>query len=211
MQTENKGVETPQTENETIENLQNPINTITAHRVMERELENCSQYLDNQKATIDDFQMFSNNMSTIKTLTKILPTETVAWAVQKSGIVVRIYESSYCNWYNDRKVLTLEDYCNLERAINKDRQGITMNELITITGKSEEELLEILEAHCGLITINHNPVELVMYTDLYVNLIPLVNIENQLTGEFRVQYLFKDKAISCFAENLEDYEFMERT
>lgn len=187
--------------------LQDEETKLTAKEVMKFDLEECSQFLDAHNLDLEDIAKFCKGLTDICKLSNVLPTETLAWAIQKGNICTRIAQTNFCNWYDSKKVLTSKEYCELEDELNKDREGISMKELMLLTKKDEMTLLDILYCYCGLLVINHDPIELVMSDNLYINLIPLVNDRNQLTG-LKMQYLFKSKALSTIAENIEEYDFM---
>lgn len=202
-----KGVETPKTEDENVESLQELESKLTAKKVMEQNIEDCSQFTDNHNIDIKDITDYFENYSKITEIIHSFPDSTLHWAVQRERICNRVNATDFIEWYNLKKELTFQDYCDLEEALNKDTDGITMNELMIITGEDEETLLHILEGQCQFIVVNHSPVEFVMDIDLNVRLIPIVDDNNKLTGAFRMQYLFTSQALSCFAENYEYYKF----
>lgn len=214
MQIENKGVETPKTENETVE-----VDTITAHRVMDMELEDldtigfgCS-ILDRQDLKISNILEFHKNCEKLCDLVHILPHTTLCWINQRTDIYNRLSQTKFFEWYDSKKELTHDDYTKLERELNKDKDGISLSELAVLTSKREDELFQNLRAGCGLSIIsnicNSACTEFIMENNLYVRLIPVVNENNQLEEEIRTQYLLKGNALQYLAEYWENGDIVD--
>lgn len=211
MQTENNGVSTPKTEDiETVRTLQDEGETMTAKETMDMELEDldtiglgCS-ILDRQELKVPNIIEVYKNREKLGELVYTLPHQTRCWAIQRYDIYERLSETKFLDWYNSKKELTHDDYTNLERELNKDKDGVSLSELSILTGKDENQLFQDLRAGCGLSVVNILPYEFVMDDYLYVRLIPIVNENNQLTDEIRVQYLLKGNALSLLAEYWEN-------
>ena len=133
-----------------------------------------------------------------------MPRQTVYWAIQRYDIYDRLSQTKFFEWYDSKKELTHDDYTELERELNKDKDGISLSELAVLTDKREDELFQDLRAGCGLSIIsnilNSSCTEFIMENNLYVRLIPLVNENNQLIDKIRTQYLLKSNALQYLAE-----------
>ena len=119
-----KGAETPQTEDENVESLQEIESKLTANKVMKQNLEDCSEYLDNQNIDIKDITDYFTNYGKITEIIHSLPDSTLHWAVQRERIYNRVNGTKFVEWNNAKKELTLQDYCDLEKALNKDTNGL---------------------------------------------------------------------------------------
>lgn len=207
---QNKGAETPQTEDNNLENvrtLQEDEETMTAKEVMDMELEDldtiglgCS-ILDRQELEVPNIIEVHEKREKLGELIFTLPRQTGYWAIQRYDIYDRLSQTKFFEWYDSKKELTHDDYTKLERELNKDKDGISLSELAVLTSKREDELFQDLRAGCGLSIIsNSSCTEFVMENNLYVRLIPIVNESNQLEEEIRTQYLLKGNALQYLAE-----------
>lgn len=187
------------------------IEEMTAKEAMELSLEECSELLDRHCISYRHIEKFDNNRNTIVILcnNQVLPEVTRDWARQRIKISDRIANTNYVELLYSKKTISFKDYCDLEENVNKGTTGITMQELMTLTGKSEETVRDILFSECYITVADHDPIELVMGNLLEVYLIPIVNEDNQLTGDFRMKYLFTSEAVSAFAENMEYYDMFK--
>lgn len=208
MQMENKGVETPQTQNtDVLKTLQEDEEEMTAKRTMDMDLEDldtiglgCS-ILDRQDLKVSNIIEVYKNREKLVELIHTLPYQTMYWIIQRGNIYDRLSQTKFFEWYNSKKELTHDDYTELERELNKDKDGISLSELAVLTSKREDELFQDLRAGCGLSIMNRSScTEFIMEDYLYVRLIPLVNENNQLIDEIRTQYLLKGNALSLLAE-----------
>lgn len=193
------------------ENIDNQVHSCSAYNAMEQDIEDCSEYMDNHCIDYKDIQKFEKNSSSIVSLANAgaFPEVAVDWTIQMLKISKRFNSSNYIELYNSQKELTLEEYCDLESAVNKGTAGNTMKEILILTGKDEETIIDILFSQCYLTVADHNPIMLLMGDELDIYLIPLVNRKNQLTGKFRMKYLFTTSAVSCLAENKEYYDMFK--
>lgn len=208
MQTEKNGVSTPKTEDiENVRTLQEDEETMTAKEVMDMDLEDldtiglgCS-ILDRQDLKVSNIIEVYKNREKLVELIHTLPHQTMYWIIQRGNIYDRLSQTKFFEWYNSKKELTHDDYTELERELNKDKDGISLSELAVLTSKREDELFQDLRAGCGLSIMNRSScTEFVMEDYLYVRLIPLVNENNQLEEEIRTQYLLKGNALQYLAE-----------
>jgi len=204
----NNSVETPKTEN-IQESAEISRRTHTAYSIMNFAInEYCSKWLDKDCMSYSDIVKFSNNRNNIVILANnsALPEVMVDWTKQRIKIDDRFIKSNYAELYNSKKELSVEEYCDLKESINNGATGVTMKELMQLTDKDEYLIGEILLSKCYLTVADHSPCELLMGDTLDMYLIPIVNEENQLTGEFRIKYLFTSEAVSILAENMaEEY------
>ncbi len=188
------------------ETLQEKNETMTAKKAMEYELEKLDEIglgrsiLDNQRLKIKDILEAHQNREKLVELVYTLPHQTRCWAVQRLDIYDRLSKTNFVDWYNSKKELTHNDYTELERELNGDKDGISLPQLATITSKDEDYLFKELRAGCGLSVVNILPYEFVMEDYLYIRLIPLVNENNQLEEEIGTQYLLKGNALGLLAE-----------
>lgn len=211
MQTEKNGVSTPKTEDiENVRTLQEDEETMTAKEVMDMDLEDldtiglgCS-ILDRQDLEVPNIIEVHEKREKIGELIFTLPRQTGYWAIQRYDIYDRLSQTKFFEWYDSKKELTHDDYTELERELNKDKDGISLSELAVLTDKREDELFQDLRAGCGLSIIsnilNSSCTEFIMENNLYVRLIPLVNENNQLIDKIRTQYLLKSNALQYLAE-----------
>lgn len=179
----------------------------TAYNVMEQGIETCSEWMDLWSMDYKDITRFNTFRNVIIGLANegALPEVTRDWIRQMIKIDNRFSKSKFIELFNSKKELTVEEYCDLEEAVNIDATGITMKELTVLTGRNEYTIREILFSECYLTVADHCPHQLLMQDNLDMYLIPIVNEKNQLTGELRIKYLFTSEAISCIAENMDDY------
>lgn len=188
------------------ETLQEKNETMTAKKAMEYELEELDEIglgrsiLDDKRLKIKDILETHQNREKLVELVYTLPHQTRCWAVQRLDIYDRLSKTNFLDWYNSKKELTYDDYIKLERELNRNKDGISLPQLATITGKEEDYLFKELRAGCGLSVVNILPYEFVMEDYLYIRLIPLVNENNQLEEEIGTQYLLKGNALYLLAE-----------
>lgn len=211
MQTENKGVATPQKENiEKVKTLDEEIENMTGKNAMDMELEDLdsvgcgSSILDRQNLKVPDIIEVHEKRKKLGELVYILPRQTIYWIIQRYDIYDRLSQTKFFDWYNSKKELSYKDYRNLEIELNKDKDGISLSELSILTGKDEDYLFKELRAGCGLSIVNCTSYGFVMENYLYVKLIPVVNEKSQLTDEIKAQYLLKGNALQLLAEYWSD-------
>lgn len=198
---------------EKIENIEKQDNvgkvehTCTAYNAMEQGIETCSEWMDLWSMDYKDITRFNTFRNVIIGLANegALPEVARDWIRQMIKIDNRFSKSKFIELFNSKKELTLEEYCDLEEAVNVGATGITMKELTVLTGRSEYTIREILFSECYLTVADHCPHQLLMQDHLDMYLIPIVNEKNQLTGELRIKYLFTSEAVSILAENMDDY------
>lgn len=192
---------------EYINNEEKQEHTYQAYDIMKNNLETCSEWMDLWSIDYKDITKFGSFRSVIIGLAneRALPEVARDWIRQMIKIDNRFSKSKFIELFNSKKELTLEEYCDLEESVNIGATGITMKELMVLTGKDEYEIREILFSECYLTVADHCPHQLLMQDHLDMYLIPIVNEKNQLTGELRIKYLFTSKAISGIAENMDDY------
>lgn len=203
-----KGAETPKIEK--VKTLDEELETMTAKEAMNFELEEIEEkglgcsILDRQNLKVPNIIEVHEKREKIRELFLTLPNQTVCWVIQRYDIYDRISQTKFFEWYDSKKELTYNDYTELERILNKEKDGISLSELAVLTDKSKDELFKDLRAGCGLSIIsnivNSSCTEFIMENDLYVRLIPLVNENNQLTDKIRTQYLLKSNALQYLAE-----------
>lgn len=179
----------------------------TAYDQMSDSIEQCAEWLDIFHINYVDIIKFDTFRNEIVSLANkgALPEVTIDWIIQRIKISDRFANSNYSELLSSKKEITFDEYCDLEKSINKGANGVTLKELTVLTNKEEETIRNFLFAECYLTIADHNPHQLLMGTDLDMYLIPIVNEKNQLTGEFRIKYLFTSEAISILAENMDEY------
>lgn len=189
------------------ENIDNQVYTCSAYNVMKDSLETCSDWMDFWSIGYKDITKFASFRNVIVTLANEMAIPEVArdWTRQMIRISDRFSNSNFIDLFNSQKELTLEEYCELEETVNNGTTGVTMKELTVLTGKDEDNIREVLFSECYLTVADHCPHELLMQDNLDMYLIPIVNERNQLTGEFRIKYLFTSQALSILAENMDEY------
>lgn len=199
-----KGAETPKTEDENMESLQELESKLTAKEVMDMELEDLDtvgySVLDDQSLKVQNIIEVHKNREKLVELIYTLPHQTRRWIVQRLDVYDRLSATKFFDWYNSKKELSYKEYRELEYELNKDKDGVSLSEMSILTKKDENQLFQDLRAGCGLSVVNIIPYEFIMEDYLYVRLIPLVNENNQLEEEIRTQYLLKGNALQYLAE-----------
>ena len=179
----------------------------TAYNAMKDSLETCSEWMDLWSIDYKEITKFSSFKSVIVDLANkwAIPEVARDWTRQMLRISNRFSNSNFIDLFDSQKELTLEEYCELEEAVNDGATGVTMKEIMVLTNKDEYQIRDVLFSECYLTVADHNPHELLMQDNLDMYLIPIVNENNQLTGELRIKYLFTSEAMSILAENMDEY------
>ena len=148
-----KGAETPKIEK--VKTLDEELETMTAKEAMNFELEEIEEkglgcsILDRQNLKVPNIIEVHEKREKIRELFLTLPNQTACWVIQRYDIYDRISQTKFFEWYDSKKELTYNDYTELERILNKEKDGISLSELAVLTDKSKDELFKDLRAGCG--------------------------------------------------------------